>query len=194
MHGYCSNCAFMHNFTPTNVGVFFWSKCVKWRVFCILQDFASTNVDVLTVHICTVTVTLTFKILLFFPLSTSRSLFLSPSDYLSSLIWSLSSSTLFYILFSLKSNNKSSNSSNVNQSRSQIHQALSSIYIYIYISQSHINNQTQIAKEEEEENAKIVEEQGVEELAAVNGEPQNHHPCSGKIYPKSLPKLQIQNH
>ena len=27
--------------------VFFWSKCVKLRVFCILQDFASTNVDAL---------------------------------------------------------------------------------------------------------------------------------------------------
>ena len=25
------------------IWVFFWSKCVKWRVFCILQDFASTN-------------------------------------------------------------------------------------------------------------------------------------------------------
>ena len=123
----------------------------------------------------------------FFSLSTSCSLFLSPSDYLSSLIWSFSSSTLFFILSSLKSNNKLSNSSNVNQSRSQIHQALSSIYIY----------QTQIAKEEEE-NAAIVEEQGVEEeevaVVAVNGEPQNHHSCSGKICPKSPPKLQTQNH
>ena len=73
-------------------------------------------------------------IFFFFSLSTSCSLFLSPSDYLSSLIWSFSSSTLFFILSSLKSNNKLSNSSNVNQSRSQIHQALSSIYIYIYIS------------------------------------------------------------
>ena len=57
------------------------------------------------------------------------------------------------------------------------------------------HNQTQIAKEEEE-NAKMVEEQSVEEevaAAAVNGEPQNHHPCSGKIYPKSPPKLQTQN-
>ena len=133
--------------------------------------------------------------IIIFSLSTSRSLFLSPSNYLSSLIWFLSSSTLFFILSSLKSNNKSSNSSNINQSRSQSHQALSSIYIYIY--QTHINNQTQIAKEEEE-NAKIVEEQGVEkEVAvaiAVNGEPQNHHPCIGKIYPKSPPKLQTQNH
>ena len=39
-----------------------------------------------------------------------------------------------------------------------------SIYIYIY--QTHINNQTQIAKEEEE-NAEIVEEQGVEEVAVI---------------------------
>ena len=43
------------------------------------------------------------------------------------------------------------------------------------------------------------EEQGVEEeevaaAAVVNGEPQNHHPCSGKICPKSPPKLQDQNH
>lgn len=40
------------------------------------------------------------------------------------------------------------------------------------------------------------EEQGVEkeEAAVVNGELQNHHPCSGKIYPKSPPKLQTQNH
>ena len=70
-----------------------------------------------------------------------------------------------------------------------------SIYIYIY--QTHINNQTEIAKEEEE-NAEIVEEQGVEEeevaAAAVNREPKIHHPCSGKICPKSLPKLQTQNH
>ena len=48
-------------------------------------------------------------------------------------------------------------------------------YIYIYRYQTRINNQTQIAKEEEE-NAKIVEEQG-----------------SGKICPKSPPKLQTQN-
>ena len=47
------------------------------------------------------------------------------------------------------------------------------IYIYIYRYQTRINNQTQIAKEEEE-NAAIVEEQGVEEeevaIVAVNGE------------------------
>ena len=30
--------------------------------------------------------------------------------------------------------------------------------------------------------------------AAVNGELQNHHPCSWKICPKSSPKLQTQNH
>ena len=64
----------------------------------------------------------------------------------------------------------------------------------MYIYQTHINNQTKIAKEEEE-NAKIVEEQeGVkEEAVAVNGEPkitihvvekfaQIHHPnCKPKI-------------
>ena len=42
------------------------------------------------------------------------------------------------------------------------------------------------------------EEQGVEEeevaATAINGEPQNHHPCSGKIFPKSPPKLRTQNH
>ena len=61
--------------------------------------------------------------------------------------------------------------------------------------QTHINNQTQIAKEEEE-NAEIVEEQSVEVVAAaaINRESQNHHPCSGKICPKSPPKLRTQNH
>ena len=42
------------------------------------------------------------------------------------------------------------------------------------------------------------EEQGVEEeevvARAVSGEPQNHHPCSGKICAKSPPKLRTQNH
>ena len=34
MHGYCSSCAFMHTFTPIDVGVFFFgSKCVKWGFF-----------------------------------------------------------------------------------------------------------------------------------------------------------------
>ena len=67
----------------------------------------------------------------------------------------------------------------------------------MYIYQTHINNQTKIAKEEEE-NAEIVEEQSVEEeeveTAAINGEPQIHHLCSWKICLKSLPKLQTQNH
>ena len=27
MHGYCCTCAFMHNFTPTNVGIFFVKMC-----------------------------------------------------------------------------------------------------------------------------------------------------------------------
>ena len=30
--------------------VFFWSKCVKWRNFCILEDYAPTNVDALRIH------------------------------------------------------------------------------------------------------------------------------------------------
>ena len=29
MHGYCNTCAYMHNFTPTDVVVSFLSKCVK---------------------------------------------------------------------------------------------------------------------------------------------------------------------
>ena len=36
----------MHNFTFTDVAVFL-SKCVKWSVFSIKQDFASTDVDAL---------------------------------------------------------------------------------------------------------------------------------------------------
>ena len=40
MHGYCSTCAFMHNFTPTNVGIF-WVKMCKMKAFCILQHFVS---------------------------------------------------------------------------------------------------------------------------------------------------------
>ena len=32
MHGYYSTCAFMHNFTPTDVGVF-WIKTCKMRSF-----------------------------------------------------------------------------------------------------------------------------------------------------------------
>ena len=31
--------------------VFFLSKCVKWSVFSIVQDFASTDVDALTLDI-----------------------------------------------------------------------------------------------------------------------------------------------
>ena len=44
MHNYCSTCAFMHNFTPIDMGVFFLSKCVKWHTFSILQDYATTDV------------------------------------------------------------------------------------------------------------------------------------------------------
>ena len=36
----------MHNFTFTDVAVFL-SKCVKWSVFSIKQDFATTDVDAL---------------------------------------------------------------------------------------------------------------------------------------------------
>ena len=46
MHSYCNSCAFMHNFTPTNVGVF-WSKCVKSLTFCILQDYATIDMGAL---------------------------------------------------------------------------------------------------------------------------------------------------
>ena len=48
MHGYCSTCAFMDNFTPTDVGVFLLSKYVKWTTFFILQDFATTDVVALS--------------------------------------------------------------------------------------------------------------------------------------------------
>ena len=34
---------FIHNFTPIDVG-FFFSKCVKWITFCILQNFTCANV------------------------------------------------------------------------------------------------------------------------------------------------------
>ena len=39
-------CIFLHSL----MWIFFWWKCVKWRVFffCILQDFAPTNVDALS--------------------------------------------------------------------------------------------------------------------------------------------------
>ena len=36
MHGYCSTCAFMHNFTPTDVS-FCWSKCAYLDTFSILH-------------------------------------------------------------------------------------------------------------------------------------------------------------
>ena len=58
-------------------------------------------------------------------------------------------------------------------------------------------NQTQIAKEEEE-NAEIVEEQeGAKEERSSNNlveSPKITVHCSGKIFPKSPPKLQTQNH
>ena len=38
-------CTFLHPM----MWVFFWPKCVNLRVFCILQDFAPTNVDALKV-------------------------------------------------------------------------------------------------------------------------------------------------
>ena len=49
MHSYCSNFAFMYNFTLTDVSVFFLLKCVKWITFYILQDFATTNVVALKI-------------------------------------------------------------------------------------------------------------------------------------------------
>ena len=51
MHSYCSNGAFMHIFTPTNVGVFLVKMCKMKDFFffyCILQEFASIDVDALT--------------------------------------------------------------------------------------------------------------------------------------------------
>ena len=42
MYGYCNTCAFMHNFTPTDVD-FFCSKCVKLTTFCILQNYAQSD-------------------------------------------------------------------------------------------------------------------------------------------------------
>ena len=50
MHSYCNTCAFMHNFTFTDVGVFFFflgSKWVKWGVFSTLQEFLSIDMDAL---------------------------------------------------------------------------------------------------------------------------------------------------
>ena len=48
MYGYYSTCAFMHNFTTTDMSIFFFlSKCVIWSVFCILKDFVSTDADAL---------------------------------------------------------------------------------------------------------------------------------------------------
>ena len=38
----------MHNFTPTNVGVF-WVKMCEWVTFSILQDFTHANVVALTI-------------------------------------------------------------------------------------------------------------------------------------------------
>ena len=50
MHGYYSNCAFMHNFTPTDVIVFLLKMCkicyffhLKSVTFFILHNFAHTN-------------------------------------------------------------------------------------------------------------------------------------------------------
>ena len=39
----------MHNFTPTDVGVFFCSKCVKRATYSILQDFTHTDANALRV-------------------------------------------------------------------------------------------------------------------------------------------------
>ena len=33
----------MHNFTPTDVGVFLGSKCVKWVHFSILEDYTHAD-------------------------------------------------------------------------------------------------------------------------------------------------------
>ena len=36
-------CAFMHNFTSTDVSVFFLSKCVKYSTFCIYETPTSVH-------------------------------------------------------------------------------------------------------------------------------------------------------
>ena len=41
MHGYCSTCAFMHNFTPTDVGVFFVKMCISQYFFYFALTDAS---------------------------------------------------------------------------------------------------------------------------------------------------------
>ena len=46
MHSYYSSCAFMHNFTHIDVGIFLLKKC-KISYFSILQDFTHTDGDAL---------------------------------------------------------------------------------------------------------------------------------------------------
>ena len=143
--------------------VFFWVKMCKMGNFFY---FARVYTCWRGCSICTITVALTFDILLFFSLSFSLSIWLSLLSHLISLLLPSFSS---YIP-----------TTNHQILQTQINLDLKFIkpspqYIYIYIYQTHINNQTQIAKEGEE-NAKIVEEQG-----------------SGKICPKSPPKLRTQN-
>ena len=43
IHSYCSTYAFMHNFTSTDVSVFFLSKCVKYSTFCIYETPTSVH-------------------------------------------------------------------------------------------------------------------------------------------------------
>ena len=41
MHGYYSTCAFMHNFTPTDVGVFLVKMCISQHFFYFALTDAS---------------------------------------------------------------------------------------------------------------------------------------------------------
>ena len=43
MYGYCSTFVYMHNFTSTNMGVFFLLKMCKLTAFCILHNFTTSN-------------------------------------------------------------------------------------------------------------------------------------------------------
>ena len=51
MHGYYSNCAFMHNFTPTDVGVFLLKmRKIMYLFFFFWNNFASTDAIALNIH------------------------------------------------------------------------------------------------------------------------------------------------
>ena len=43
LHDYCSNCAFMHNFTPTDVGVFLVSAYLNTFFYFALTDASALS-------------------------------------------------------------------------------------------------------------------------------------------------------